>query len=41
MNSFYHQGVTQAVFEIGRRFWAYKNWRPNFDELAKQKNKTH
>ena len=25
------QGRIQAVFEIGNRFWAHENWRPNFD----------
>ena len=32
----YIQGVIQALFEIGSQFWAHKNWRPNFDELAKK-----
>ena len=32
------QGVILAVFEIGSRFWAQKNWCPKFDELEK-KNK--
>ena len=27
------QGVTQAAFEIGIRFWAYENWRPNLNQL--------
>ena len=31
-----HKGVIQAVFEIGSQFWTHKNWRPNFDELAKK-----
>ena len=30
------QGVIQGVFEIGNRFWAHENWRPNF---GKFKNK--
>ena len=33
-----NQGVIQAVFEIGNRFWAHKNWRPDFNELIKKKN---
>ena len=28
------QGVIQGVFEIGNRFWAHKNWRPNFDKVT-------
>ena len=31
------QGVIQSVFEIGNRFWARENWRPNFDKLTKNK----
>ena len=31
------QGIIQAVFEIGNRFWAHQNWRQNFDELISQK----
>ena len=30
-NMVYNQGRIQAVFEIGNRFWAHKNRRPNFD----------
>ena len=31
----YHlQGVIQGVFEIGNRFWARENRRPNFDKLT-------
>ena len=30
------QGIIQAVFEIGNRFWTHQNWFPNFDELAKK-----
>ena len=29
------QGRIQAHFEIGNRFWAHKNWRPNFDRSTK------
>ena len=29
-------GVPQTVLEISSQFWAHKNWRPNFDELAKK-----
>ena len=31
------QGIIQGVFEIGNRFWARKNRRPNFDKLTKTK----
>ena len=30
-----YQGRIQAVFDIGNRFWAHKNSRPNFDRLTK------
>ena len=30
-----YQGRIQAVFDIGNRFWAHKNWRPNFDRSTK------
>ena len=33
------QGITQAVFEIGNRFWTHQNLRSKFDELAKNINK--
>ena len=29
------QGRIQAIFEIGNRFWALKNRRPNFDRSTK------
>ena len=29
------QGRIQAIFDIGNRFWAHGNWRPNFDRSAK------
>ena len=32
---FIYQGRIQAVFEIGNRFWADKNWCPNFDRSTK------
>ena len=31
------QGIIQGVFEIGNRFWACQNRRPNFDKLTKTK----
>ena len=34
----FRQGVIQAVFEIGNRFWAHRNLHPNFDKLPKNKN---
>ena len=33
------QGIIQAVFEIGNRFWVHQSLHPTFDELAKNKNK--
>ena len=27
----------QGIFEIGNRFWAHKNWCPNFDKVTKNK----
>ena len=27
----------QDIFEIGNRFWAHENQRPNFDKLTKNK----
>ena len=35
----FKQEVIQAIFEIGRWFWVYKNWHLNFDELAKKLTK--
>ena len=31
------QRVIQGAFEIGNRFWAHENRRPNFEELTKYK----
>ena len=31
------QGVIQGIFEIGNRFWAHENHRPNFDKLTENK----
>ena len=37
-NALYNQGIIQAVFEVGNRFWVHQNLHQNFDELAKSKN---
>ena len=31
------QGIIKGVLEIGNRFWACENRRPNFDKLTKTK----
>ena len=35
LKSWYKQWRIQAVFEIGNRFQAHENWRPNFDRPTK------
>ena len=39
-NSTEEQGVIQGIFEIGNRFWAHENHRPNFDKLTENKTFT-